>query len=227
MNKLLLFLFLIVIVALVLVYSENRKLNSINKEQKQKLEVSEEYIEHITNEINKMPSTEETDISNSDRLRNALNNYLQKRKTDKEKNKVNVDNIHEKLSQNEKKGRFIPNLIPINGDYAISQRYSEDHPALDFAAANGTEVVAAAAGVVRAVYEDDYFGIVMTVDHLNEYSTLYAHLSAAVYETRIFVEKGETIALVGNTGNSSAPHLHFEIIKNDEYLDPGKFLVKE
>lgn len=227
MNKLLLFLLLIVIVALVLVYSENRKLNIINKEQEQKLEVSEEYIECITDEINEIQSTEETDIYDSDRLRNVLNNYLQKQKTGKERKEINVDNIRDNLSQNEKKRRFIPDLIPINGDYAISQRYSEEHRALDFAAANGTEVVAAAAGVVLSVYKDDYFGIVMIVDHLNGYSTLYAHLSATIYKTRIFVEKGETIALVGNTGNSSAPHLHFEIIKNDEYLDPENFLVNE
>ena len=83
MNKLLLFLLLIVIVALVLVYSENRKLNIINKEQEQKLEVSEEYIECITDEINEIQSTEETDIYDSDRLRNVLNNYLQKQKTGK------------------------------------------------------------------------------------------------------------------------------------------------
>ncbi len=152
---------------------------------------------------------------------------MQKQKADKERKIVKVDNNREKLSQKEKKRRFIPDLIPINGDYAISQKYSEEHPALDFAAANGTEVVAAAAGVVQSVYEDKYFGIVMIVDHLNEYSTLYAHLSATVCKTRTFVEKGETIALVGNTGNSSAPHLHFEIIKNNEYLDPEKFLVNE
>ncbi len=115
-------------------------------------------------------------------------------------------------------------LIPVQGNFALSQKFSEKHKAVDFAAPTGTEVVASAAGEILSVYYDKYFGNVMIVDHLNEYATLYAHLATSIYEAKTFVEKGETIALVGNTGNSTAPHLHFEILVNGENIDPEKIL---
>jgi murein DD-endopeptidase MepM/ murein hydrolase activator NlpD len=62
------------------------------------------------------------------------------------------------------------------------------------------------------------------IDHLNEYATLYAHLATTFFEGKSTVEKGETIALVGNTGNSSAPHLHYEIMLEGNNVNPEEYI---
>jgi murein DD-endopeptidase MepM/ murein hydrolase activator NlpD len=118
-----------------------------------------------------------------------------------------------------------PSGIPVKGDFAISQRFSATHTAVDFAAPQGAEVVASAAGEVASVYWDDYFGNVVLVDHLNQYLTMYAHLSVVFVQEGDAVQAGETLALVGNTGNSSAPHLHFEIVIHGESVDPLTILA--
>ena len=178
------------------------------------LEVSLTYLKYLNQQMNEKDEAQEYD--KDDHMRSLLKDYLSD--DDKDKNsKLSRDDI-EKLN--------IPDLIPVNGEYAVSQRFSEKHPALDFAAAEGTEVVSAATGEVLSVYEDQYFGNVMIIDHLNEYATLYAHLATAICEPGAAVKKGETIGLVGNTGFSSAPHLHFEILKNGENIDPETILKK-
>jgi len=106
----------------------------------------------------------------------------------------------------------------------LSQFFSHKHPALDFAVPLGTEVIAAASGEVLSVYEDKYLGKVVMIDHLNEYATLYAHLAKIFVTENMSVQKGEIIGLAGNTGNSTAPHLHFEILKNGENINPAEIL---
>jgi murein DD-endopeptidase MepM/ murein hydrolase activator NlpD len=117
-------------------------------------------------------------------------------------------------------------MVPLEGEYAISQKFSSKHPAWDFAAPIGTTVKAAASGVVSNVYEDKYFGKTVELKHLNGFVSRYAHLAKILVVPKRFVEKGETIALVGNTGNSSAPHLHFQIIHEGVSVDPDSLLIR-
>jgi murein DD-endopeptidase MepM/ murein hydrolase activator NlpD len=140
-----------------------------------------------------------------------------------EQNK-NANGDADKVTLYSDQRRFLPDIVPIKGDFAISQRYSEEHPALDLAAPKGTEVVAVAAGEILSVYYDDIYGNVIMIDHLNEYATLYAHLATTFFEGKSTVEKGETIALVGNTGNSSAPHLHYEIMLEGNNVNPEEYI---
>ena len=77
-----------------------------------------------------------------------------------------------------------------------------------------------------SVYEDEYFGNVILIDHFNQYATLYAHLQNTLVEMGESVKKGQVIALSGNTGNSTAPHLHFEIMVNGMNIDPESVLKK-
>lgn len=183
---------------------------------RQELVISNQYIQSLNEQLMNSNHAQRSIEAEEERLRKVLNNYL------KEKKSESVTT--EDLTSYEKKDRFIPNLIPIKGEYAISQFFSEDHPAIDFAAAEGTEVLASAAGEILAVYEDEYFGKVVLIDHLNEYATMYAHLAMAIYESKTFVKKGEPIGLVGNTGNSSAPHLHFEILEKGKNINPKQML---
>ena len=120
--------------------------------------------------------------------------------------------------------RFIPDLVPIQADYAISQGFTPYHQSIDFAASTGTSVYAAAAGIVIACYEDKYLGNVVLIDHFNSYKTLYAHLHEFKANINDFVEKGQEIGLVGNTGYSSNPHLHFQIYFHNDPVDPNTLM---
>ena len=207
----------LLIVALFMAALTSKKRQEEIDQMQQEIVVSTKYIQTLNDQLTNANNNTKTVISEDERLLKVLNKYLKE-------NKRNGDVTAEELSKYEKEDRFIPNLIPINGEYAISQHYKEEHPAMDFAAVEGTEVIASATGEILSVYEDEYFGKVILVDHLNEYATMYANLATAIYESKTFVKKGEPIGLVGSTGNSSAPHLHFEVLKNGENIDPETIL---
>ena len=102
----------------------------------------------------------------------------------------------------------------------------DGHAGLDIAAAEGTVVMAAADGRVTYAGEDEVFGLMVAVDHLGVYLTRYAHNAALIVEVGERVSKGQPIALVGNTGQSSGPHLHFEIWERGVPRDPMDYLVE-
>ncbi len=217
---------LILVLILVFIYKENRKLKLENRHMEQELESIDLYLKELESKIQNNRKDEYQRVSKTDKMNEFLDEFLheqKKNKTDKIL-KISKEELQEKLIQYEIKIRFTPDLIPVKGEYAISQKYSGKHSALDFAAVLGTEVIAAAAGEVLSVYEDKYFGKVILIDHLNDYSTFYAHLAKTLIESEVSVEKGQTIGLVGSSGNSSAPHLHFEIMVNGENIDPEDLL---
>lgn len=98
------------------------------------------------------------------------------------------------------------------------------HIGLDIAVPEGTPVHAAAGGrVVEAGWSGGY-GILVVVDHDDDYSTYYAHLSALRVSLGQYVEQGQLLALSGNTGMSTGPHLHFEIRAGGQPVDPEIYL---
>jgi murein DD-endopeptidase MepM/ murein hydrolase activator NlpD len=116
-----------------------------------------------------------------------------------------------------------PNILPVVG--AISRGYSEEerHKAVDFVAPMNEPVYATAAGKVTFAGEKGDLGIVVEIDHGEGIVTRYAHLSRFSVRNGANVKKGETIAFVGNTGNSSSAHLHYEIIFNGNQVNPEKY----
>jgi murein DD-endopeptidase MepM/ murein hydrolase activator NlpD len=117
--------------------------------------------------------------------------------------------------------RFIPSFLPIQGAYAISAGFTAGHPSIDFAAEIGTPVFATATGVVYAAKEDVYFGKVLVLNHLNSWKSLYAHLDEFLVDIHDFIEIGQIIARVGNTGYSTSPHLHFQITYEGIPVNPN------
>jgi murein DD-endopeptidase MepM/ murein hydrolase activator NlpD len=101
---------------------------------------------------------------------------------------------------------------------------SGHHTGLDFAAAPGTPVFSALAGKVVESGWGGAYGNHIIVRHDNGVETLYAHLSTASVSKGDRVLRGQRIGAVGSTGNSSGPHLHFEVLKNGEQRDPAAFL---
>lgn len=116
-----------------------------------------------------------------------------------------------------------PSGMPARGfisqdfEIASSDRY---HPGIDIACAEGTPVLATASGtVVRADFDTTY-GYTLVLRHNDSVTTVYGHNSQLLveYDQRVMV--GSRIALSGNTGKSTAPHLHYEIRINDQPIDP-------
>ncbi len=109
----------------------------------------------------------------------------------------------------------------------LSQDFHLGHRAIDVAAPSGTLVTAADRGVVlRAGWNAQGYGYFVVVDHNIDYITLYAHLSEVLVEEGQVVAQGQPLGLVGSTGNSTGPHLHFEIRDFGRRVDPIELLMR-
>lgn len=121
-------------------------------------------------------------------------------------------------------GEATPSAWPLSERGFVTQNLLDDdsgvHPGLDIAVPADTYVRAAGSGTVAEVGEDPVYGKYVALDHGQGYSTLYAHASQTFVERGRPVRRGEVIALSGSTGRSTAPHLHFEILRDGEPVDP-------
>ena len=118
-------------------------------------------------------------------------------------------------------------IWPIEGSRITSRvgkRWGLSHSGLDIAAAKGTIVLAAQFGKVVKISRSRSYGRVVFLEHEESYTTKYAHLSSILVKEDDIVEKGQIIALSGNSGRSTGPHLHFEIDCGGISLDPENFL---
>ncbi len=124
-------------------------------------------------------------------------------------------------------GQFIWPIA--NGATAITQGFHHgQHMALDIAAEPGTPVYAADTGtVLTAGWSDNGYGYHIVIDHGIDYITLYAHLREYFVRPGDIVKKGDVIGLVGSTGNSTGPHLHFEVRDYGYLIDPLLVLPKD
>ena len=105
--------------------------------------------------------------------------------------------------------------------------YADAHPGLDVATPVGTAIRAAGGGVVVEVKEDAEYGLSVRLAHVDGYESLYAHASKVLVEEGDRVPRGQLIALSGNSGRSTAPHLHFEVRRAGKVLDPLQLITKE
>lgn len=97
---------------------------------------------------------------------------------------------------------------------------SGEHPGVDIAVPSDSYIRAAGAGAIVEAAVDSVYGNFVVLDHGNGYRTRYAHASLLLAEVGQEVRKNEVIALSGSTGRSTAPHLHFEILRDGEAVDP-------
>ena len=105
----------------------------------------------------------------------------------------------------------------------ITQK-NEFHLALDIAADEGTEIHAFADGVVEYIGQSDDFGLYFKISHANGVSTFYAHCSELLIQKGDPVTCGQTVALVGETGMATGPHLHLTVEKDNIRLDPAYYV---
>ncbi len=101
----------------------------------------------------------------------------------------------------------------------------EFHKGIDIATRSGTPVVASADGIITYVGWNGGFGRTITINHGYGLVTKYAHLKKALVTKRQYVKRGEQIALVGNSGRSTGPHLHYEVHLNKVAVNPLQYIL--
>lgn len=103
---------------------------------------------------------------------------------------------------------------------------TEAHPGIDIAIPTGSAVRASGGGVVLQAGDEAEYGLFVLLEHPGGYQTMYGHLSRVTVAAGQAVDAGQVIGLSGNTGRSSAPHLHFEVRREGQAIDPHT-MVKE
>lgn len=106
---------------------------------------------------------------------------------------------------------------PIDGE-------TKPHAGIDLAAEIGTEVLAFADGTVDYIGESPAYGMYLQLRHENGVTTFYAHCSELCVQKGQKVNMGDVVAKVGDTGNTTGPHLHFEMKRDGEFLDPQPYI---
>lgn len=112
----------------------------------------------------------------------------------------------------------------------VSRRYIGEegeeavHPGIDIAASAGTPVRCALEGVVTSAGWDDIYGNLIVVEHNDSLATVYGHNEKILVKEGDNVTRGQVIATIGSTGRSTAPHLHFEVLRNQKAVDPELYV---
>ncbi len=124
---------------------------------------------------------------------------------------------------------YLPTMLPIEGFLTTHFQkggwfIGHEHLGIDIAAEKGSIIRASGSGIVILANWTHGFGNIVIIDHGNGLYTYYAHAMQLLVKQGQKVRRGHPIALLGSSGISSAPHLHFEIWKNGKPLDPEKYL---
>ena len=126
-----------------------------------------------------------------------------------------------------------PSIWPTKGwissrfGYRISPFTNERefHRGLDVSNRMNTQIIAPGDGVISLIGEDYGYGKILHVDHGYGMKTIYAHLSSILVKKGQYVKRGQKIALVGNSGRSTGPHLHYEVHLNGVPVNPLRYIL--
>lgn len=175
-------------------------------------ELSDEKVELEINE----KTTENLNELNINTLEVAKENIIET---------LNIDTTTEITNINGIKIATLPVSGTISSRYGVSSSIrSSKHTGLDIAANQGTQIKVVADGTVTCASYSGSYGYLVKVDHGNGVETWYAHTSKMYVKEGQEVKSGDVIALVGSTGNSTGPHLHFEVRINGEHVNPQNYL---
>ena len=107
----------------------------------------------------------------------------------------------------------------------FGSRWGRNHNGIDIGAEHGSDILAADGGTILLADWVEGYGNYLIIDHENGFQTAYAHCSELLVSQGEKVSQGQVVALVGNTGNSTGPHLHFEIKFNDVFQNPLDYVM--
>jgi len=177
-----------------------------------------------TNGKNGSKSTSKTEYSVNGKLLCTLTTKVETKEAVDEVLLVGV----KKYSKGKATGDF---TSPYAGELTsrFGRRDGRIHKGIDVVGTTGDDINAANGGVVTYADWEDGYGLVVKIDHKNGYTTFYAHCDELFVEVGEKVAKGQKIAALGNTGRSTAPHVHFEIrdTKTNTPLDPFEFVSED
>lgn len=143
--------------------------------------------------------------------------------------------LRDVLNQSKRRQQALPSGWPVRKGWVTSDYgrrinpftyQPEIHQGIDIAGSMGAEVHAAASGIVTWVANVPRYGLIVEIDHGNGYRTRYAHNQVNLVKEGDVVRQDEVIALLGNSGRSTGPHLHFEVIRNGRHVPPRKYLSR-
>ena len=187
----------------------------------------EETAEKLVNEIKEL-SNNEVELTINEKTTKALEEIqIDDLEVAKENTveKLNIDTTESIEDINGIKVATLPVTGTISSRYGVSSKIRvSTHTGLDIAATTGTPIKVVADGTITFAAYSGSYGYLVKVDHGNGVETWYGHTSKMLVKEGQAVKAGDTIALVGSTGNSTGPHLHFEVRINVEHVNPQKYL---
>jgi len=187
----------------------------------------EETAEKLVNEIKEL-SNNEVELTINEKTTKALEKIqIDDLEVAKENTveKLNIDTTESIADINGIKVATLPVTGTISSRYGVSSKIrASTHTGLDIAATTGTPIKVVADGTITFAAYSGSYGYLVKVDHGNGVETWYGHTSKMLVKEGQAVKAGDTIALVGSTGNSTGPHLHFEVRINGEHVNPQKYL---
>jgi murein DD-endopeptidase MepM/ murein hydrolase activator NlpD len=149
---------------------------------------------------------------------------------------TSFENLHETFIAKEDSIRHMPALHPvlegrITSDFGMRihpiYKKRSKHPGIDFGAKTGTPIYAAADGIIKLAKYNGGYGKCVFIDHLYGFETRYGHMQQILVRRGGKVKRGDKIGLVGKTGTTTAPHLHFEIHFKGEEVDPNHYFFDD
>ncbi len=206
------------------VMKENRRLKAENAKivlLEKKLEKLSEFRKKVENMLGVQNAPPPFNIEKLASKVSAKNKSERKTKAKKVK-LAGTNPIEQEIIKAEKANVYTPYGMPVKG--YITRGFTASHKAVDIAAQTGTPIIAPANGIVIKVTYNKRFGNLVVISHGDIFKTVYGHLEKVFVKPGDIVKKGDLIGLVGNTGLSTGPHLHYEIWKNGKPVNPMKYL---
>ncbi len=150
-----------------------------------------------------------------------------------DKEKLDFNDLIEKLTKKKNLLASSPSIKPVSGIITSPFGYRKSpftgrrtfHSGLDISNRRGTKIVSTAVGKVVFAGRKTGYGNVVIIDHGYGKATKYAHLSDILVHKNQQVKRGEVIATLGNTGRSTGPHLHYEVLVNGTPVNPSKYIL--
>jgi murein DD-endopeptidase MepM/ murein hydrolase activator NlpD len=150
--------------------------------------------------------------------------------------KTNLRELLQVMREQHNRLDHTPSIVPVDSDtYSFSSGFGwrqdpftgrrEFHSGLDISDSEGTPIIAPASGVVLETGSSKHIGIYLRLDHGRGCTTSYAHLAAVSVKPGDKVTRGQVLGLMGNTGKSSGPHVHYRIDLNEKMVNPRNYIL--
>ncbi|NBT11697.1 MAG: M23 family metallopeptidase [Betaproteobacteria bacterium] len=148
---------------------------------------------------------------------------------------ASLNNLHARWAEEGRRLQQLPAALPLAGDFYMSSGFGVRpdpltgqrslHEGVDFVAPAGTPVRASGGGLVRRSEFAGDHGQLIEIEHAEGFRSRYAHLKSRLVQAGQWVEAGQTIGLLGNSGRTTGAHLHYEIEHQGKLLDPNRALA--